>query len=144
MSSLRITPVDDGKAIEGTWILYRGVNLRISRANNAQFEEIFNKLSRPHQHAIDRGKIDESIAKEIMCNSMGKAILVDWTGFIIDGKEVEYSAHNAEQLLLNDEDCRQFVLEYSKDVDNYLIEEEKMVVEKSSGTLNGPKKLETG
>lgn len=115
---LRITPVDDNLVLNGSWVTYMGVRLKIARANNDKFRAIFKKLSKPHSREIEKGTLDDETAISIMCESMATAILVDWDVSTFPGS-IEYSKENAISLLRNDEDCRQFVTEFSQSVENY-------------------------
>ena len=127
MKSLRITPVDDDAAENGAWANYRGVKLRIARANNPKFRSVFMRLTKPYQkelNAQNAGALDEDIMRDIMAKALSEAILTDWSNFVIDGEEIPFSKENAYSLLFNDEDCREFVTEFSRDLDNYIREEE--------------------
>lgn len=130
MQNLRITPLDDGKVSEGTWTKYRGVSLKIARAGNDDFNRVFNALCKPYKRSIDKDTLDKDTMKEILCESLAKGILLDWKDLVINGEDIEYSTKNAQSLLNNDVDCRDFVQEFSRDIDNYIKEEVEEVREK--------------
>lgn len=134
MESLRITPLDDSAVQEGAWTTYRGVRLKIARANNPKFKNMFMRLMKPHQKNLNSqalDKLDEDTMRDIMCKCMSEAILTDWGDFAIGGDEVPFTKENAYSLLFNDEDCRQYVIDFSNDVDNYLTDEEESLAGKS-------------
>ena len=130
MKNLSITPVDNSKAEDGTWTSYHKVQLKIARAGNKEFKRIFAQLTRPHKRDMEKNRVDEDIMKSIICETLAKSILVDWKDFVIDKKPLKYSIDNATSLLNNDVDCREFVQEFSRDLDNFLKEELEELVEK--------------
>jgi len=117
---IEITPIDKAHEESGAWGRYRGIPLLIARANNSRFRAIFKKLSKPLSREIEKGTISEADSEEILCESLSVGILMGWKEFEIKGEEVEYTKENAKQLLANDPDCREYVQNYSQDIDNYL------------------------
>ncbi|RLA04758.1 MAG: hypothetical protein DRQ45_00075 [Gammaproteobacteria bacterium] len=122
---LQITPIDDSKSTEGTWTKYRGVDLRIARNNNDKFTKKFIALSKPHSRDMEKQRLDKATMEDILCDSLAHGILVDWK-LKIAGKDIEYSAKNASELLRNDVDCRDFVQTFAGDLDNFLTEEDEL------------------
>jgi hypothetical protein len=127
---LRITPIDDEAVNQGTWTVYRGVKLRIARANNDKFARIFTQLSKPHKREIDNNTADEETLAEIMAESLGQGILTDWSGFVLNGEEIPYSTENAISLMRADADCRAFVMEFAGNVEHYLQKQEDYIEKK--------------
>lgn len=119
MSAFQITPVDHEKEEEGAWGTYLGVPLLIARANNDKFKKIFRRLSKPHQKAIDKNRLDDATAKDIMVKSVAGGILNGWDKEKIPGNR-EYTRANAELLLDTDPDCMDYVQEFAADLDNYI------------------------
>ena len=124
---LQITPIDHVKEEDGAWGSYLGVPLLIARANNDKFKKVFRRLSKPHKRQIDKGTIDDVTAKDIMVKSVAAGILNGWDKNYMPEK-VEYSEINAISLLHNDQDCMDYVQEFSADLDNYIKEEIEEVV----------------
>jgi len=127
MNTLRITPVDEEAVNNGSWTTYRGVKLKIARSTNQKFKTVFMRLSKPYQRRLATDMTttsDEDSLREILCKALANAILIDWGNFVIDGKEIPYTEDNGFSLLMNDEDCRQFVSEYSQNLENFIKEEE--------------------
>lgn len=134
MNPLRITPIDDEKVEMGSWTKYRGVSLRIARANNSKFKSLFMQKMKPYENKLNAKNangLDEDTMKDIMCECVSKAMLTDWKDFTIGGEEIPYSQENAYSLLYNDEDCRQFVTDFAGELENFLQEEEAELVGKS-------------
>lgn len=115
---MRITPIDDSLANDGTWVSYMGVELKIARANNESFRTIFRKLSKPYERDIENERLDSDTAENILCKSMAHAILLDWKASTFPDN-IEYSKEAAEDLLRNDPDCRDFVSEFSRERENF-------------------------
>ena len=128
MKKLQITPIDHNREDNGTWTIYRGVQLLIARASNTRFKAIFRRLTQPYQRELDQGGLSEEKSAEILCESLSDAILLGWKGFVMDGEEVEYSKENAKNLMLNDPDCREFVTNFSNDIENYIREDRDKVL----------------
>lgn len=124
MSSLRITPISN-KAEEGAYANYRGVDLLIARANNSRFKAIFRRITKPYKKEIDRDTLDEATSERLLVEAVAESILVGWKNFKVNGEEVKYTKDNAKDLLSNDPDCLTFVTEFSKDIDNYIEEDEE-------------------
>lgn len=128
---LRITQIDDKAAQDGTWTEYRGVSLKIARSNNERFAQSFLRGSRPYRKEINANALDNKIAERILCEALAEGILVDWKDFVIEGQEIPYSVENATSLMRDDPDCREFVQEFSKDLNNFLVQDKEEVIAKS-------------
>ncbi len=123
---LKITPINES-AVTGTWTVYRGVKLKVARAGNDGFSKLFANLTRPHKYQMEKGTLDNDTMESIMCESIGTCILVGWDDFKVDGKVIKYSVQNSIDLLTNDSDCRDFVQDFSHDVENFLKDQEDQV-----------------
>lgn len=124
MSKIRITPVAD-TAETGVEQVYRGVKLKIARANNTRFKKIFRRLTQPYSDQLTKGAIDEQVSEEIYLQCVAETILVGWSNFKVDGEEIPYSTENALELLKNDRDCFDFVMNFANNLDNFLIRDEE-------------------
>ena len=122
---LKITPVDSNAEINGVWTNYRGVDLLIARGNNIKFKAIFRRLTKPYQKEMDENNLGEEKSADLLCEAMADAILLGWKNFVIEDKTIEYSKINAKNLLINDPDCREFVVDFSNEIDNFIIEDRK-------------------
>ena len=119
---MRITPIDDKKVNEGSTFSYMGVPLVIARANNEKFKKVFRTLTKPYQREIDRGSIKNELAEELLCKALAQTILLGWDAEKMPGN-FPYTVENAESLLLNDPDCREFVMAIAKEAENFYSEE---------------------
>jgi hypothetical protein len=125
---LRITPLDESAVSEGRWTVYRGVHLLVARANNTKFINYFKKLTAPYKRDMEAGRLSEEISADILTEALGKYVLLNWKNFVVNGKEVEYTHENAKSLLLNDSDCRDYVMSFAEDLENFLIEDKNETV----------------
>lgn len=124
MSKLRITPIAD-TAETGVEQVYRGVKLKIARANNTRFKKIFRRLTQPYSDQLAKGLMDEQVSEEIYLQCVADAILVGWSNFKVDGDDIPYTTENAVELLRNDKDCLDFVMNFANNLDNFLIKDEE-------------------
>ena len=46
-------------------------------------------------------------------------MLLGWRGLEVDGKDVPYKLDNAVDLLTSDPDCRDFVMSFAEDMENF-------------------------
>lgn len=126
---LKITPVGE-KAELGATASYRGVKLKIARLNNTRYKAAFRRLTRPYQKEIESNTLDDTTSDDIYCQALAEGILLSWDKSTFPGN-IEYSVDNAKDLLLNDTDCRDYVVAYASDINNYLDEQEKLVTKES-------------
>ena len=119
---MRITPIDDKKANEGSTFKYMGVPLVIARGNNENFKKVFRTLTKPYQREIDRGSMKNELAEELLCKALAQTVLLGWDAEKMPGN-FPYTVDNAESLLLNDTDCRAFVLDVSREAENFYTED---------------------
>lgn len=121
---IKITPIDDEKAEEGTEALYRGIKLKVARSGNDKFAAKFTKLSKPIKNSLEDDSVDSKTLEKVMCESLAGTVLVGWSNLVINGENVKYTNKLAAALLKNDRDCRRFVQKFSDDINNYLNAEE--------------------
>lgn len=126
---LKITPVGD-KAESGTYGTYRGVRLLIARMNNTRYKSAFRRLTRPYQEEIDNNQLDDEVSDQLLCEALAEGILIGWDVDTFPGN-VKYTKANAIDLLMSDQDCREFVLKFSRDINNFLEREEEGVIKES-------------
>lgn len=124
---MKLTPVDDNLEIEGAEHNYRGNTLLVARDNNINFKKLFRKLIKPHQEEFDNDRMDEVVSKEIMVECFAKTILVGWTKFKdVTGKSWPYTIENAMELLNDDQDAYDSIKKFSENINNYIVEMEKV------------------
>lgn len=130
--TLKITPTDDKKQEEGTWTRYINVDLKIARTSKPKYVSEIARRMRAF-----KGKRNNLDAQEVIdetCQALAKHILVGWKNFTINGEEVPYTFENAYDLLKNDDDCREFIIEFADDASNFFKEEVEEIVGKSLTT----------
>ena len=119
---MKLTPVNEAAEIEGSELKYRGVTLIVARANNKNFKRMFREALKPYKRELEKKRMEDSVAEDLMIGCLAKTILVGWRDFKdADGKKWEYSVANAESLLSDDKDVHEAVVEFSEDIDNYII-----------------------
>ena len=127
---MRFTKTDKSKELEGAWVDYDDgmggtLKLLIARTDgNPHYDSRLTKLMLPHRKKMERGKsISNDIAKRIMNEVYSKEIVLDWEkGVLLDeeGKDIPFSPENAFELLSDDNDLRDFVMEFAGDQSNFL------------------------
>lgn len=120
---LRITPIDDAKQDSGVWATYRGVELLIARSTTARYVRELRRMQKPYQKQLAQGTHDPQRFQTDVHRAVAKCLLLDWRGLIVNGEEIPYSEDNAFQLLEQDPDAREFIAEFSTNIDNFLNEE---------------------
>jgi len=128
--SLKITPTDSIKETEGVWTKYMGVDLKVARGSNPKYLNELAKRSRAFQKRFEKNRASNAEMKEALCHAAARHLLVDWKGLSSNGESIPYSVENAYDLLISDIDCREAVLAFSDDMDNYMIEEVEETVGK--------------
>ena len=133
---MRITPIDDKAIEEGIWVNYMGVPLRISRWGNDKFNKAFRRLSKPYKREIQNNTLDNETSEKLICRAMAETILLGWDKDKTPDN-VEYSVENAENLLLNDDDCREFIRRASSEAEAFYVQEKEEKVGNSPKPSSG-------
>jgi len=123
--NIKITPIDGKVETEGSWGIYRGVKLLIARDSNIKFKRFFRQISKPYKHDIDTNTLEEAKAEELMASAYAETILLNWENFPGD---LEYSKANAESLIKSDSDCYDYIKDFSKNLDNYIKNDEELAL----------------
>ena len=128
---MKITPINGNTETEGAEFSYRGIPLMVARANNTEYQKRFRVLSKPYDEEIEKGTLDNDTSVKILIECCADTILVDWSDFVdCEGKEWEYNKKNAIELLTDDKDAYEAVVKFSRDINNYLVIEQKDLVGK--------------
>jgi len=128
MTSLLITPVDVEAQTKGAWADYHGVQLKIARSNNPDFKKLMVELAEQNESALNStAEVKEKASVELLSKAMSKTLLLDWTDH---PSGAEYSTETAESLLLQDEDCRTFVLTFANEISNFYTSRVRKTAEK--------------
>lgn len=104
----------------GTWTDFNGSKLKIAHSSNVVFQRVLARKQQPHRRKIEQGSVDPQLMKDIMCQAMAEGLIIDWSG-VTDkaGNEVKYSIDNGYKALKNNPDLREFVTEFSTNLDNF-------------------------
>ncbi len=124
---LRITPSNPELEEKGVWTKYRDVGLLIARSNNVKYRAKFRKVIEPYQDVEGNINCSEEKSAELLAIALADTVLLDWDKDSFPGK-VEFTEENAEDLLTHDEDCRNFVIDFSGKIDNYIQKSEDQIV----------------
>lgn len=110
----------------GQWTDYSGSQFKVAYAGNDNFMRVKQRLEQPHRRKIENGTLDPKIHKEIMCKAMSQALLIDWKNVKNDsGDDVQYDSNIAYQALMFDESLREFIMEFSINIQNFKSESDE-------------------
>lgn len=114
------------KQEKGVWTTFEGSQFKVASSTSTGFQRSLTRLQAPYRKKIDKGTLDPKISKQILCQAMADSLLLDWKDVINDQKEeVPYSQESAQQALLNNDDLREYLQEFSLDLENFRQEEVK-------------------
>jgi hypothetical protein len=84
-----------------------GVTLTLARANNPKYTSLLASLYEKNKDALDKRDTDEDraaaeeLSTQIMAEVLAKTVLLGWIGPVtFKGEKLEYSAANAQKLLM--------------------------------------------
>lgn len=104
----------------GNWAEYQGARFLIAHAGNDRFQRRMQALNKPFRRKAERGEMDPVDQKRILTQALGEGVLLGWEGVQdAKGEAVPYSSKVAIQMLTNDPALRDFVMEYSMDLQNF-------------------------
>lgn len=127
---------------EGVWTTFRDTRMRIAHVSCMAFQRKLARLQQPHAKRIAKGTLSPDEQKNILCKAMAGTILRDAEFFRkvrnSDGsvvmengaakmEPVPFSEQVAELVLINQFDVREFVTEFSSDLDHFRQEEAEAV-----------------
>lgn len=123
----------------GVWTQFRGSDFLIASSGATKFQRLFSRLQMPHRKAIEKKKLDPVTQLDIMAKSMSQTLILDWKNVVDkDKNEVPFTVERAYQALKKNAEFRDFVTEYSTEIENYVSEEKeelgKSVEESSTGS----------
>lgn len=119
------------KQNEGVWTEYGGSKFLVGHINNLKFQRILSRLQAPHRQKISKGTIDPAEARKITCKAMSQGLIHDWQDVTnTKNEDVPFSVETCEVMLLNNDDVREYLMEFSQDLANF--KEEQTVEEGKS------------
>jgi predicted DNA-binding protein (UPF0278 family) len=117
---------DTSKADEGVWTTYSGSKFKVANIGAAKFQRTLNRLQMPYRRKIEKGTMDPVDSRQILCQAMAEGLIVAWDD-VVDkkGEKVEFSHKLCEKMLINNPDLREYIQEYSLNLDNFKNEEQE-------------------
>ena len=114
------------KQTAGVWTTFAGSKFKVASTSSTKFQRSLNRLQAPYRRKIEKGTLDPKVSREILCQAMSEALLLDWAD-VEDGdkKPVEFSQEMAFKALMNNDDLRDYISEFSQDLENFRAEELK-------------------
>ena len=120
MNGFKIADQPNAGLEDGVWAPYEGSEFKIAHSSNVRFLRTKQRLEQPHRRKIEAGNFDPAEQRRLLVKAMAEAILLDWKGVAnSEGQPVEYSTKLAEQALTNDDQFRDFVMEFSINSQNF-------------------------
>lgn len=108
------------KINDGVWASFGGSQFLIRHSSNFKFQKAFGRLQLPYRKKIDKGNLDPETSLEILSEALAIGILIDWKDVVDNsGEKIPYSREMAIKALSNNPDLREFVEEFSSEIDNF-------------------------
>ena len=97
----------------GVWLdFYNGSKLKLSSIDNKKYKATLARLGKRYRLQLDSSNEDSfELVNKITCEALASHILMDWSGIMINGKEVEYSPKIGQDALMKSQKLRDFVQE---------------------------------
>lgn len=107
---------------EGILQEFEGSTFKIASVNNIKYQRLLAKLRYPYRYKIEKNSVDPKILLDIMCKTLSKTILLDWSDVIdASGNVVPFSIEAAEKALKNSL-FREFVISVAIESENFRAE----------------------
>lgn len=113
------------KQTDGVWTPeFNGSKFKVASTTSTKFQRILNRLQAPHRKKIEKGSLDPKISKEILCQAMAEGLLLDWKD-VVDGQgqNVPFDPEIAFKALMNNDDLKDYLSEFSQDLENFRTEQ---------------------
>lgn len=118
-----INNVDKEQTRNGVWTEFNSGSFLIAHTSSLAFQREFSRLQQPYLKKIERGTIDPEVSTSILCKAMAKGLLLDWKDVGSGNKKLPYTVEMAAKVLESNQDLREFVMEYSTNLENFRSEE---------------------
>lgn len=104
----------------GIWGEYQGSKFLIANTGNMEYQRLVTRLQQPHHKKIERGTLDAKVMKNLLCKGLAQGILKDWKD-VVDGhgNDLPFSEEVAYKALYDNEDLRDFIIDYASNYENY-------------------------
>lgn len=134
MGSLSQFRIDNDKSVEGVWHKFGGgIEVRIARMHNPEFNKYYEKISEPILGQLRRKTVDGETLRSLMKQAVAHCLIRDWKGMEDDdGKEIKYSPEKALEIISDPANVifYDFVIDGSASI-NMFFEEQKKESEKN-------------
>lgn len=122
--------VDPGRGEQGVWVdCFSGSKVKLAYSEGKKYKAGLAKLARQHRLQLDDANEESfELIQSITARALAEHILLDWSGFIINGKDEKYTKELGYQVLLTIPKIREFVTEKAADPATFreqIIEETK-------------------
>jgi hypothetical protein len=108
------------KQTQGVWTEFGGSKFLIAHMGNLRFQRSLTRLQAPHRAKVQKGTLDPLEARKMMCKAMSMGLVLDWAEVENSaGAEVQFSPEACEQMLSNNDDVREYIMEFAQDLANY-------------------------
>lgn len=118
--------IDQGMPLaeSGAWATFAGSQFQIAHLSSIRFQRELAKLQQPYRKKIDSGTMDPQVSKDLLCQAMAKGLLIDWKD-VVDGSQnsVPFSSEAAYKALSGSPEFREFVSDFSTNLENFRQEE---------------------
>lgn len=114
--------IDEGLPLteSGAWGQFSGSKFLIAHLSSIRFQRALAQLQQPYRKKIEAGTMDPKVSKELMCQAMAKGLLLDWDNVgDASGNQVTFSVEAATKALMNNAEFREFVSEFSQNLENF-------------------------
>lgn len=129
-----VEPLEEGDAT---------VSFKIARAGgrNKKWTKKVQQLLKPHQHAYDRGTLDDKISEKIFTRAIADTVVLGWENIFVPGEDgeavkLEFTPDNCFKLLTDIPDLKEIVWEESRKISNF-VDAERIENGKNSQTSSG-------
>lgn len=94
--------IDAKKERDGVWCdLGDGLSVKVARLNSPEYLKAVRDRTRGYHQQLKRKTLPAEVQRKITAEVYADAILLDWKGLVLDGKETPYSRDKAVEMLLN-------------------------------------------
>ena len=112
------------KTESGAWAEFEGSKFLVAHITNLKFQRALARLQQPYRRKIEAGTMDPKVSKDLMCQAMAEALVLNWKDVVDDsGTVVDYSSEGCYKALLNNPQFREFVATFAAELDNFREEE---------------------
>jgi len=112
-------------AEDGVWTKYHGSEFLVVHIGHLKFQRALSRLQAPFRRKIEKGTMDPIESRDLLCTAMADALILDWKG-VVDSKgtDIPYSRKVCETALFNNPDLREYLQDFSMDLENFRVEEQ--------------------